>query len=97
MTQHKNIDNLRAAIQQLVQGDQALVNALQVAAPAASAQAPLPPWPPAVVQFAKAPALANVDALLDYSTKQGVAIFKARCASLPTKYNLRQAGLVVFM
>ena len=95
MAQQQNIDNLLAAIQQLVQGNQALVNALQVAAPAGGV--PAPPPPPAPVQFAEAPALANVDAILDYSTKQGVAIFDAGCASLPTKYNLGQAGLVVFV
>ncbi len=86
MAQQQNIDNLLAAIQQLVQGNQALVNALQVAAPAGGV--PAPPPPPAPVQFAEAPALANVDAILDYSTKQGVAIFDAGCASLPTKFNL---------
>ena len=97
MAQQENINDLLAAIQQLVQGNQALVTALQAAAPAGGAPAPLPPQPPAAVQFAEAPALANVDAILDYSTKQGVAIFDAGCASLPTKYNLRQAGLVVFV
>ena len=34
---------------------------------------------------------------LDYSTKQGVAIFDTGCASLSTKYNLGQAGLVGFI
>ena len=97
MAQQQNINDLLAAIQQLVQGNQALVTALQAAAPAGGAPAPLPPAPPAVPQFAEAPALANVDAILDYSTKQGVAIFDAGCASLPTKYNLGQAGLVVFV
>ena len=99
MAQQQNINDLLAAIQQLVQGNQALVTALQAqaAAPAAGAPAPLPPAPPAVPQFAEAPALANVDAILDYSTKQGVAIFDAGCASLPSKYNLGQAGLVVFV
>ena len=97
MAQQQNINDLLAAIQQLVQGNQALVTALQAAAPAGGAPAPLPPQPPAAVQFAEAPALANVDAILDYSTKQGVAIFDAGCASLPTKYNLGQAGLVVFV
>ena len=97
MAQQQNINGLLAAIQQLVQSNQALVNALQVVAPAGGAPAPLPPRPPAAVQFAKAPVLANVDAILNYSTKQGVVIFDARCASLPTKYNLQQAGLVVFV
>jgi hypothetical protein len=97
MAQQQNINDLLAAIQQLVQGNQALVTALQAAAPAGGAPAPLPPQPPAAVQFAEAPALANVDAILDYSTKQGVAIFDAGCAPLPTKYNLGQAGLVVFV
>ena len=81
----------------MVQGNQALVNALEAAALAAGAQAPLRHQPPEVVQFAEAPALANVDAILDYSTKQGVAIFEAGFASCPTKCNLGQAGLVVFI
>ena len=98
MAQQQNINDLLEAIQQLVQGNQALVAALQAAAPAGGAPAPnLPQPPPAAVQFAEAPALANVDALIDYSTKQGVAIFDAGCAPLPTKYNLGQAGLVVFV
>ena len=90
MAQQQNINDLLEAIQQLVQGNQALVTALQAqaAAPAAGAPAPLPPAPPAIPQFAEAPALANVDAILDYSTKQGVAIFDAGCAPLPSKYNL---------
>jgi hypothetical protein len=85
MAQQQNINDLLAAIQQLVQGNQALVTALQAAAPAGGASAPLPPQPPAAIQFTKAPALATVDAILNYSTKQGVAIFDAGCASLPTK------------
>ncbi len=97
MAQQQNINDLLAAIQQLVQGNQALVTTLQAAAPAGGAPAPLPPQPPVAVQFAKAPALANVDAILNYSTKQGVVIFDVGCASLPTKYNLGQAGLVVFV
>jgi len=99
MAQQQNINDLLAAIEQLVQGNQALVTALQAqaAAPAAGAPAPLPPPLPVIAQFAEAPALANVDAILDYSTKQGVAIFDAGCASLPTKYDLGQSGLVVFV
>ena len=97
MAQQQNINELLAVIQQLIQGNQALMTSLQAAAPAGATPAPLPPQPPAAVQFAEAPALANVDAILDYSTMQGVAIFDAGCASLPTKYNLGQAGLVVFV
>ena len=99
MAQQQNINDLLAVIEQLVQGNQALITALQAqaAAPAAGALAPLPPAPPAVPQFAEARALANVDAILDYFTKQGVAIFDAGCAPLPLKYNLGQAGLMVYV
>ncbi len=82
MAQQQNIINFLSAIKQLVQGNQALVIALQAAAQADSALAPLPLQPPAAVHFVEAPALANVVAILDYSTKQGVAIFDAGCASL---------------
>ena len=41
--------------------------------------------------------MTNVGKILDHSTKQGVAIICVRCASLPMKYNLGQAGLVVFV
>lgn len=98
MAQQQIIDNFLAAILQLVQGNQALVNALQAAALTASAPAPLQP-PPTIVQLAKALALASVNALLDYTTKKGVEIFNAGCASLPMKYNsrLRTSWLVVFV
>ena len=69
MAQQQNINNFLAAIQQLVQGNQTLVTALQAAALAGGAPASLPPHPPAAVQFANVLALANVDAILDYSTK----------------------------
>ena len=97
MAQQQKINNLLDAVQQLVQGNQALVAALQAAALAGGAPAPNPPPSPMTVQFAEAPALANFEALLDYSTKQGVAIFEAGCALLPTKYNIGQAGLVVLI
>ena len=86
----ENINNLLSAIQQLLQG-QALIDALQVAALAGGA--PITPQPsPAVVKFAEALALANVNALHNYSIKQGIAIFDAGCGTLPTKYSLGQAG-----
>ena len=70
MAQQQNINDLQAAIQQLVQGNQALLTTLQAAALAGGAPAPLPLQPPVAVQFVKAPALAYIDAILDYSTKQ---------------------------
>ena len=60
MAQQQNINDLLAAIQQLVQGNQALVTALQAAAPAGGAPAPLPPQPPVALQFAENGGLATI-------------------------------------
>lgn len=68
-----------------MQENQGLGNCLKAAVHAGCAPTPLQP-PPAVVQFAKALALTNVDVLLNYMTKQGTAIFDKECATLPTKY-----------
>ena len=65
IAQQQNMNDLLVAIQQLVQEDQAMVMAIQAAALACSVLAPLPPQPPGTVQFVEAPALANVDAILN--------------------------------
>lgn len=92
MSQQQNINDLLAAIHQLVEGNQAFEMTLQAAALVGGALAPLPPQPPSVVKYAEGLSLTNVDSILVYSPKQGVAIFNAECASLPTKYNLGQEG-----